>query len=117
MELQKFFEILLLAVIQNVVPLLVTAIVGYVSLRITALLKKLDPRTLIILDWIVLKVVQAAEQSALIGAIENTAKAKKEWAVLEVKKFLDSIGLKYIDVDTISAAIEAAILKGLQKNV
>lgn len=115
MELQKFFELVLLQIISNLVPIIVSGILGFTVTEIAKFLKKLDPKTLVILDGIVAMVVQAAEQSAIIGAIENTAKAKKAWAMERVKTFLKNMGLNYIDVDVIEAAIESAILKGIHK--
>lgn len=115
MEFNKFLEIIILQVVNAVVPMLVTGIVGFVTWKVTELIKKLDPKTLVIIDWVVTTVVQAAEQSNFKGTLEEIAIQKKQYAVEQVKIALKKLGLGYIDVDTIEAAIEAAILKGLHK--
>ena len=114
MEFQMFIQIVLLELVKAIVPVVVSAIVGFVVLKIQDVLKKLDTRTLQQLDWIVELAVKAAEQSGLNGAIANTAAEKRAYAIMVVTEFLHAHKLDYIDLNVIEAAIEAAILKGLQ---
>lgn len=59
--------------------------------------------------------VRAAEQNGLKNELENTATAKKAWAISEVQRVLNERSLSGISVETISLAIESAIREGIHR--
>lgn len=100
-EFAQFVVNLLLAAIAVIVPLVGSAVRGFIAAN-------KNSRELETLAGIAKVAVLAAEQSGLSGLIED----KKNYAIRVAEQMLEERGIK-IDLDTLTAAIEAAVLNEL----
>lgn len=103
---------LLNTLLVTLLPVLATALVGFLVRWINAQTAKIQGQIgnqnwEMITRFIDLSVL-AAEQSGLAGLIANEGKAKKEFVLNLVQKFLNEKGI-VVDVNRIDAAIEAAV--------
>ena len=106
-------------ILQIVVPILATAVGSYVVILIRRAAQFIQSRddgqqwelVLAVVD----RVVKAAEQAGLKGALENEGRAKKAWALNELSRILASYGITGIDLDTLGTLIEAALREGVHK--
>ena len=108
---------LLNTLLVTLLPILATALVGFLVRWINAQTAKIqvqigDQNWKMITQFIDLAVL-AAEQSGLSGAILNEGKSKKDFALKLVQNFLNEKGLQGIDVNRIDAAIEAAVFSSI----
>lgn len=90
-------------------------ILVWVDSKIELAKSHLSASQLAILDLVVTRAVQDAEQSGLIGKIGNTATAKKDYALKNVQAELDKMDIPF-DVNEADRRIEAAINQGLQQS-
>ena len=104
---------LLNTLLVTLLPVLATALVGFLvrwinaqTAKIQAQIGETNWRT--INSFIELSVM-AAEQSGLAGLIKNEGTAKKEFVLKLVQDFLNEKGFEEIDVKRVDAAIEAAV--------
>lgn len=77
----------------------------------------IDDQVLNVVERFTYIVVAAAEQLGVSGQIENSAKAKKEYAIRELQRHLNSIGIAGISVEILSDSIEHAVRRGLDKKL
>lgn len=106
--LQVFLETL----VRLLLPVLLTAAVGYFVQQWKLVSARIPAEQLAFASELVRQLVLAAEQSGLSGAIENEAKAKKEWVLQRAEAELASRGIK-LDLHQISTLVEAAVLESL----
>jgi len=106
-------EELLVKVAEVVIPLVVTAILAFVSKKLNEFINaKLSAQQLAMAKDFAARAVLAAEQSGLAGYIAQEGQAKKEFAVNLVETWLLDNGVS-LPVDTIVNLIEAAVFEYL----
>lgn len=113
-EVQTFVSLLLKAAIEALIPVLVAALIVLARQGWQYIASKLSANQLFVIREVVGVAVRAAEQSALIGLIIDSAEEKKQYAITTVQNMLTKRGITKIDVDEISDWIEAAIREGAQ---
>lgn len=113
-EVQLFVSYLIREAIVALVPVFISFLVLLARKAKQFLEARLTEKQLSTIETLSIIAVRAAEQSGLIGLIENTAHAKKQYAVSFMQRALEVRGITKIDVDEISDWIEAAIRQGLQ---
>lgn len=90
-------------------PALATFLVAKIVTLLQESRANLGEQRFDLLTIIARKVVAAAEQAGIGDLVEREGTAKKEWAVEAAKALLAQAGMKNVDVDAISAAIEAEV--------
>lgn len=114
-ELISFFQVILNLIVDTVVPLLVGLVAVWIKRKIDEVKSKLTSQQITDIEYYTKIVVQAAEQSGLAKLIEDTAAAKKDYAIKTLQAILDSKGWKGFSVAELEAHIESAILNGIHK--
>ena len=108
-ELQLFLNM----VVQKVLPIALTALVGFLALKFTEFLAQARTQageSQYKLAYEIVKTgVLFAEQSGLIGLIEKIGSEKKQFALEFILAQLEKNGLGKIDIKTVDAMIEAAV--------
>lgn len=105
---------ILAAFLVNQVVKLTPVVIGFFEDQVQLVRSKLTSEQLAILDLVVTRAVQAAEQSAEIGLILKEGKTKKEYALKIVQDELDRLGVPFDLVDA-EHRIEAAINQALEQ--
>lgn len=117
--LDSAFWVFINILLQAVIPVLVTALLGVLVIAarkgVTLLQERVGESQWAQVVALVDFVVKAAEQAGLKGALEDEGRIKKAWAINELKRLLEERGLGNIDVDTLSTLIEAAIRDGVHQ--
>jgi hypothetical protein len=113
-ELQDFVVVILQTVITIAVPILTAYVVRWLNSLKLDVLARISQSRYESIKFLVETAVKAAEQAGLAEYIQNTAAAKKSFAVVRLQAMLEARGLGYISVAEIEAHIEAAILRGWQ---
>jgi hypothetical protein len=100
-------------VLETLLQLLLPVVLGLVGVWVKRLSDKvkaeLSSEQLAFLTAIAQQLVVAAEQSGLIGAIEDAGEAKKQMVLAQLQQIADEKGIK-INVEALSAIIEAAVV-------
>lgn len=104
---------ILAAFLVNQVVKLTPVVIGFFEDQVQLVRSKLTSEQLAILDLVVTRAVQAAEQSSEIGLILKEGQAKKEYALKIVQDELDRLGVPFDLVDA-EHRVEAAINQGLE---
>jgi hypothetical protein len=107
----KFFSALMQSVLLAVLPVAAGAAVNWLLKAAKVEAGKLDTQTLQTLTWLASIAVKAAEQSNMNGWLDD----KKAYAVEICQGWLKARGIS-LDVATIEAAIEAAVMEEFNKN-
>jgi len=105
----KFFE----AVLVGLLPVLAVFLIRWAKLKADEVLADIEeskPELMYHLEWIAGVAVTAAEQSKLVGFIED----KRKYAFDLVANYLAEKGIA-VDIDLIYAAIEAEVKKQFPK--
>ena len=114
-EVQDFLMIVLQMLITAFVPVLTALVWQWVQAKRAQVIDYLEDsqyaRFLTLLEI----AVQAAEQAGIAEIIENTAEAKKQYALNQLQLMLNTYGFNRISVDELAGWIEAAIRQGLQE--
>lgn len=114
-EIQLFLQSLLLLIINAAVPVVTAYAVRWLLGKIAEGKTRLTTEQLFLVDMVVRMVVQSAEQSGLKGLIENTGRAKKEYALQRATEILAEQGLAQIDIRLIADTIEAKLNEGVHQ--
>lgn len=120
--MSEFWQVVLMKVLDVLIPLLVPALIAAVSAYAASVWKQFKDDQPDI-AWNIEKAahfaVQAAEQLKLSNQIMEIAgkeyDKKMDYAIEVAQKYLDTQGLKNIDLDFLRAAIEAEVLKQFPK--
>lgn len=107
--LSQFIGIVLIGIVGLVVPVVASAIYRWLLAKAEELKNSTSEEQLYQFTALVKMVVHAAEQSGLVGLIED----KKQYAIDTLQAIVDARGWK-IPVAQIEAEIEAAIHQGLE---
>jgi hypothetical protein len=110
--LSSTLQIFLQTIIQILLPILLTAAVGYLFRQYQIVTARIPAEQLELARQIVRSLVLAAEQTGLVGAIKNEGEAKKEWVLQRAEEYLLSKGVK-LDLHLLSDLIEAEVLESL----
>lgn len=108
--LQAFLVVL----IQVLVPILMSALIGLVVQQWKLARSKMSKETLATVDQIISSMVLAAEQYDLGGVVARSGAEKKAWVLHRVSAELAKLGIK-IDVWMLTDLIEAAVLTQINK--
>lgn len=103
-------QALLQTVLMAVLPVLAAALVNWALKAARTETGKWNQQTLTTLFWLAGMAVRAAEQAEIAGYITD----KKKFAIEYVETWFSTHGIP-IDVDTLSAAIEAAVMEEFGK--
>lgn len=106
----KFAETVLIGIL----PVLAALVAAWLAQKIKEVRRRIAVESPEIDYWLDIAThlaVKAAEQSELAGYVGE----KKDWAVSEAVRYLDSIGIK-LDLETIEMAIEAAVWDEFNKD-
>jgi hypothetical protein len=98
------------AVLMAVLPALAVALLRWLLTIGRRESQKLDQQTMATLRWLAGMAVKAAEQSKLAGLIED----KKQYALDFLEAWFKRRGIA-LDLDTLSLAIEAAVIEQFPK--
>ncbi len=107
----QFVALVLEALIVAVVPALVVLIAKFAQAKLAELKLRLTANQWLMLSDMVVTVIRAAEQSGLAGLIENTAVAKKQYAIDALQAIVDAHSL-HLPLAQLDAAIEEAVQQG-----
>lgn len=105
-----FLSSLAQSVLMAILPVAAVALVRWLIALIQTEKSKLDQNTLTTLHWLTSIAVQAAEQSKASGYISN----KKQYALSFCQNWLEQRKIN-IDLQTLSAAIEASVMDEFNK--
>lgn len=108
-EISQFVVIVLMGIIGTVIPPLTLFVVRWISAKAEELKNNSSAEQIYQFTVMVKMVVHAAEQSGLVGLIED----KKQYAIDTLQAIVDARGWK-IPIAQIEAEIEAAIHQGLE---
>lgn len=105
-----FYSSLAQSVLMAILPVAAVALVRWLIALIQAEKSKLDQNTLTTLRWLTSIAVQAAEQAKASDYISD----KKQYALSFCQNWLEKHKIN-IDLQTLSAAIEAAVMEEFNK--
>lgn len=106
----EVLQTLILASIPVLIPILISMAIAYWR-KVSAEIQEKAPVTYQALRIVASIAVQAAEQLAMAGVIQE----KKQYAIEQVKLLLEQQGIK-MDIESISVAIEAAVLEEFNRH-
>jgi len=105
---------LLQPTLETLLQIMLPIVLGFVATWLKAMIDKakaeLSESQLAFLTAFAEQLVLAAEQSGLIGAIEDVGEAKKAMVLAALQKAANDKGIK-LDVEALSAIIEAAVVE------
>lgn len=104
---------LILGWIVREIVLLSPLVADWISSHAELLKSKLSVQQLAIIETIVTKAVQAAEQSSAVGLILKDGVSKKNFALNFIQAELDKLDIPF-DVTSAASQIEAALNQGVQ---
>jgi len=110
--LNNLVQPLLEMLLELLLPIVLGAAVLWIRQMIARAKGEIDERNL---NWLLVlarQFVIAAEQSGLIGELENAGEAKKQMVVELLQAAADARGIK-LDAEALSAIIEAAVVDAL----
>lgn len=110
--LSTSLQVVLDTLIRLLLPILLTAAVGYFYRQYQVLSARIPAEQLLLAQEIVRQLVLAAEQAGLTDAIQNEGEVKKEWVLQRAEEYLASKGIK-LDLHTLSNLVEAQVLESL----
>lgn len=113
------------AVLEPVLTLLITTLLtcitgivalaaAWVQAKVKEAKARLTNEQRAALEFIIGGTIKAAEQMGLSKQIEDTAKAKKQWAIDKVQAWAEANHIN-VDVGTIEVILEGKILEGVHK--
>lgn len=108
-EFVEFLNALLRAAVAALAPIAVNFVIALVRDLAARVRASISAEHWLAMRAIVATVVAAAEQSGLAGHIAAEGRAKREWALREIKRIIAERNLPPIDVDTLIAMIEAEV--------
>ncbi len=112
--MSEFWEKFAMELLLNAIPILVPVVIAiFVNLCLTIWQKIKDrqPNIAWNLEQAAEFAVNAAEQVGLSGALVAFADSKLDYAIEVAQKYLETQGIKHIDLGLLRAAIEAAVKK------
>ncbi len=107
---------LLITLIQVLLPIALAALVAFINARIKEVRASKDGVQFDTAVAIIERLVLAAEQNGMIGAIENAAEAKKKYVLDLAEAELAKRGI-VMDLDAVDALIEAQVNEAFGKVV
>lgn len=112
-------QILIQKTLETLIAVLVPILVGYLTLAVRNYREQIKERVgaerWYQIEAVVTEAVKAAEQSGLIGAIEDAAAVKKQWAIEQSQRILNEKGITNISTETLALLIEAKVRDGVHK--
>jgi len=112
--MSEFWEKFAMELLLNAIPILVPVVIAiFVNLCLTIWQKIKDRQPDIAwnMEQAAEFAVNAAEQVGLSGALVAFADSKLDYAIEMAQKYLETQGIKHIDLVLLRAAIEAAVKK------
>lgn len=114
-NLQALLTELIKAILSVLLPFIAYQITRAIQIRSKEIKIRIGEVNWYYLSTIVEAVVKAAEQNGLKNELENTAEAKRAWAISEVQRILSERGMGEVSVESILVLIEAKIREGVHK--
>lgn len=110
-EFVQFLNLALQAAAAALAPLVIGFVLALIRESVSRVRASLSAAQWAAATAVVSTIVAAAEQSGLAGYISAQGAAKKAWAIDQIKRIIAERGLPPIDIDTLSAMIEAEVLR------
>jgi len=110
MDWAEILQNILVAVISATAPALIGMVAVWIKLKRDEFMNTLDERYAWAIPEAARIAVLAAEQSGLAGLILNEAEVKKRYAIEVAEGYLQQYHID-VDLDVISALIEAAVIE------
>lgn len=98
----------LVTVIQVLLPVVLGAVVILIKAGVDKLKAGMEKDQLELAEKLIRRLIQAAEQNGLIGALENVGEEKKAWVLEQLEAALYKRGIK-LDLAEIDALVEAIV--------
>lgn len=112
---QETLQLILLALISVIVPVLAFQAYTWLQSRIAAIRSGISVDQNFVIDELITIVVKAIEQTHLKEQLFASGEEMLQAAIDLAQKMLDARGLNYINLDELEARIRAALRDGVHK--